>query len=157
MREGADKYETSLLSWTLPDGFPAFQFYDNSSVKFSKGKCGNKYVRLIYYVLTDKADKKRHKNGIAPNWVHSYDSYLLRLMVNAMPYEAPISTVHDQFSTTSYYIEELQEAAKHAYKTIADHKTAEDICNKAFGYERELPKVGNWTIEEIDKAEFIIC
>ena len=110
-----------------------------------------------YFVFKDKAKKSRHKNGIAPNWVHSYDSYLLRLIVNAMPDEAPISTVHDQFSTTSYYIEELQAAAKEAYKTIADYEVAEKICADAFGVHRELPKVGNWTINEIDKAEFIIC
>ena len=49
-----------------------------------------------------------------------------------MPEEAPISTVHDQFCTASYYIAELQVAAKEAYKTIADREVAERICEEAF-------------------------
>ena len=73
-----------------------------------------------------------------------------------MPADAPISTVHDQFSTTSCYIEDLQTVAKEAYKKIADRDEAERTCKEAFGIHRPLPQVGDWKIEEIDDAEFII-
>ena len=147
----------AIISWSLPDGFTAFQIADKSKLNKIDGVIGNTNVSLGYYVFQDKPDVKSHKNGIAPNWVHSYDAYLLRLIVNGMPAEAPISTVHDQFSTSSYYIEELQATAKEAYKVIGNREEAERTCEEAFGVHRELPKVGNWELNEIDKAEFIIC
>ena len=147
----------AVVSWTMPDGFIAFQVADESKRKSLDCIIGSRKVCLQYYTYQDKPKKSEHKNGIAPNWVHSYDSYLLRLIVNGMPDEAPISTVHDQFSTCSYYVQELQETAKEAYKTIADRTVAESICEEAFGIHRPLPLVGTWDTTEIDKAEFIIC
>ncbi len=147
----------AIISWTLPDGFTAFQVCDKSKVNHITGKIGTQLVNLNYFTFQDKADIKAHKNGIAPNFVHSYDSYLLRLIVNGMPLEAPISTVHDQFSTCSYYIHELQQVAKEAYKIVGDREQAESICEEAFGIHRQLPMVGSWELNEIDNAEFIIC
>ena len=157
MREGVSTNTEAVVSWKLPDGFIAFQAYDDPIEKQIRGTIGSTVFNLGYFEFNNKAAKQKHKNGIAPNWVHSFDAYLLRLIVNGMPPEAPISTVHDQFSTTSYYIEELQETAKSAYKTIADVEVAEQICNDAFKTNRKLPEVGNWTTKEIDNAEFIIC
>ena len=158
LREGINYInDGAVVSWTMPDGFIAFQVADESKNNRMKCSIGSRRVVLRYYVFQDKPKKSEHKNGIAPNWVHSYDSYLLRLIVNGMPVEAPISTVHDQFSTCSYYVQELQETAKEAYKIIADRTVAENICEEAFGIHRPLPLVGSWDITEIDKAEFIIC
>ena len=158
LRNGINLHtEGAIISWTLPDGFRAFQVADDSKRQRLKCEIGSRKLDLIYYTFQDKPKRSAHKNGIAPNWVHSYDAYLLRLIVLGMPEEAPISTVHDQFSTTSYYIEELQEVAKEAYKTIACRDTAELICEEAFGKYRPLPKVGTWETIEIDKAEFIVC
>ena len=158
LRKGIDYIQDgAVVRWTMPDGFIAFQVADESKDNRLSCTIGSRQVTLRYYTFQDKPKKSEHKNGIAPNWVHSYDSYLLRLIVNGMPEEAPISTVHDQFSTCSYYIEELQTTAKVAYKTIADRDVAESICEEAFGIHRPLPLVGTWDITEIDDAEFIIC
>ena len=147
----------AVISWTAPDGFVAFQVADKSKKAQVSCKIGSRALRLVIYIPTDIPDIPEHQNGIAPNWVHHYDSYLLRLIVNGMPDDAPISTVHDQFSTSSYHIADLQETAKNAYKSIACRYTAEVICEEAFGVHRELPLVGEWRIEQIDEAEFIIC
>ena len=157
LREGIDHIDTARVSWTMPDGFYAFQVCDSPAKKTIEGMVGSRQVNLRYMTFADKPKICEHKNGISPNWVHSFDAYLLRLIVLAMPEEAPISTVHDQFCTASYYIAELQAAATDAYKTIADREVAERICEEAFGIHRELPKAGDWTTEELDNAEFIIC
>ena len=146
----------AVISWTMPDGFKAFQIADKSKSSCIHGVIGTRKVSVKYYTFQDIPDVAAHKNGIAPNWVHSYDSYLLRQIVNTMPEDAPISTVHDQFSTASCYVEDLQSVAKDAYKKIADRDEAERTCAEAFGIHRPLPKVGNWKVEEIDEAEFII-
>ena len=158
LRDGIDLHTGgAMISWTLPDGFRAFQVADDSKRQQLKCSIGSRNLSLNYYLFQDKPKKSDHKNGVAPNWIHSYDAYLLRLIVLGMPEEAPISTVHDQFSTTSYYIEELQQIAKDAYKIIGCRDTAELICEEAFGKHRPLPKVGTWELNEIDNAEFIVC
>ncbi len=158
LREGIDHHEGgAVISWTMPDGFTAFQACDDRKKVMFKCTIGNRNISLVYYTFQDKPKKRDHKNGIAPNWVHSFDAYLLRLIVLGMPEEAPISTVHDQFSTCSYFIQELQDVAKDAYKVIGDREAAERICEDAFGTHRPLPLVGTWKLNEIDNAEFIIC
>ena len=158
LREGINYHrDGAVISWTLPDGFTAFQVCDASKTARIEGTIGTRKVSMRYAIFQDKPKISEHKNGISPNYVHSYDAYLLRTIVREMPEEAPISTVHDQFSTTSYYIQELQETAKLAYKSVADRSEAERMANEAFGVMRELPKVGDWTIDNIDEAEFIIC
>ena len=158
LRDGITaKIDSSIITWTMPDGFTAFQVADKSKAAMVEGIIGTRQISIKYYVFQDKPDTRAHKNGIAPNFIHSYDSYMLRLIVLGMPDEAPISTVHDMFSTCSYYIEELQSSAKNAYKTIADREVAANVCEDAFKIYRELPIVGTWEVDEIDKAEFIIC
>ena len=158
LRQGVDyRNGGATISWTLPDGFKAFQVADKSKKEQLKVTIGDKMLQLVYYSFQDKIDKKAHKNAISPNYVHSLDAYLLREIVRSMPDEAPISTVHDQFSTSSYHIKELQDVAKLAYKKIGDREVAEEMCAEAFGVRRELPCVGTWSIDEIDDAEFIIC
>ena len=158
LRDGVNYHKGgAVISWTLPDGFLAFQFCDTTDKQTFKTTIGSKTVYLVYYTMTDIPHKVSHKNGISPNWVHSLDAYLLRQIVLGMPEEAPISTVHDMFSTTTFYIQELQESSKLAYKKIADRDEARRMCKEAFGIDRELPNVGSWEIDEIDTAEFIIC
>lgn len=158
LREGVDYHKGgSLISWTLPDGFRAFQVCDKGKRSQISVEMGDKKINLIYYIDIDKPAVAEHKNAIAPNWVHSYDSYLLREIVRTLPEEAQVSTVHDQFSTSSYYIQELQEVAKEAYKKVGCRKEAERTCEEAFGTYRPLPLVGTYELDEIDNAEFIIC
>ena len=158
LREGIDLHANgAIISWTLPDGFIAFQVCDRGKPQSLEATIGTRKVALKYYSFQDIPAKREHKNGISPNWVHSFDAYLLRLIVRNMPIEAPISTVHDQFSTSSYYIEDLQNVAREAYKTVANREVAEKTCEEAFGIYRELPVTGHWTTDELDNAEFFIC
>lgn len=158
LREGAGSVPGHIISWELPDGFTAYQRC--AKVRSSKGvsgMVGDTKVTLKVEILSEDADTYLHKNGMAANWTHSLDSYLLREIVRGMPLEAPISTVHDQFSTSTYYVADLQEVAREAYKTCANRDMAAETCADAFGYYRELPEVGDWTIDQLNESEFFIC
>ena len=148
-----------IVSWTLPDGFTAYQ--KCSKVKSHTGASAmigdTKVTIRIEYYSDDEGDTYLHKNGIAANWTHSMDSFLLRLIVNNMPLEAPISTVHDMFSTSSTYIDDLHGVAREAYKYIANREVVNEMLQDAFGVDEEIPSVGTWTTDELDNAEFFIC
>lgn len=93
VRGGADS-----IRWTTPSGFPVTQVYWEQSVHQIHTKlCGQ--ARLKVYREVEKADLNRHKNGIAPNFVHSLDASHLTLTTNActaLGVDA-LHMVHDDF------------------------------------------------------------
>ena len=159
LRDCADTVSNkNIITWRLPDNFLAYQKYSKKSSHSSAcGLVGNTKVNLKMEFYSDTGDGYEHRNAIAANFTHSLDSYLLRLIVNAMPHNAPLSTVHDQFSTSSKYILELHNIARRCYQKLADRDTIQFICDKAFNLDRELPIVGTWDSEELNDAEFFIC
>lgn len=69
------------VMWVTPTGFPVVQVYWEESVHQINTKlCGRQ--KLQVRAPTGKPDKRRHRNGIAPNFVHSLDaSHLTRVAV----------------------------------------------------------------------------
>ena len=158
LRDGVAEVKDGIVSWKLPDGFTAYQCCRKvKSHKGVAGMVGNTKVTLRVEFYSDEGDSYLHANGIAANWTHSYDSWMLREIVRNMPEGAPITTVHDMFLTSSYYVADLQEVARAAYKTVANREVAAEVCADAFGIYRELPSVGDWTTDQLDEAEFFIC
>jgi DNA-directed RNA polymerase len=86
------------LRWTTPAGFPwANRCYKQKT----------KQVRLYLHslgvpfrvLLNPEIDKRKAKNGVAPNFVHACDAAHLMRTVNAAVAEGitSIATVHDSF------------------------------------------------------------
>jgi DNA-directed RNA polymerase len=95
LREG----ETEIR-WTTPSGFPAIQAYWEQDVHQIHTKlCGG--ARLKLHHDTGTPDVSRHKNGIAPNFVHSLDASHLTLTVNAAAAEGieSFAMIHDDYGT----------------------------------------------------------
>lgn len=88
-----------VVRWVTPSGFPVAQYYqqqDNHRIRTKL--CGNAFLRLS--VDTDKADGNRHKNGMAPNFVHSYDASHLSLVAVAAGAEGlALAMIHDDYGT----------------------------------------------------------
>lgn len=88
------------IKWITPSGFPAIQTYWEQSVHQIRTKlCGGAILKLNRD--TGIADVRRHKNGIAPNVVHSLDAAHLTLTVNAAVAEGieSFAMIHDDYGT----------------------------------------------------------
>jgi DNA-directed RNA polymerase, mitochondrial len=70
------------ICWTAPSGFPVVQEYRSVMGKRVSVHYGGKRVQLTLTFDSDKLDKKRQANGVAPNFVHSLDSAHLMGTVN---------------------------------------------------------------------------
>lgn len=95
IKEGAQE-----IHWVTPSGFPAVQAYWDQSVhQIHTQLCGGARLRLNRD--SDNPDVNRHKNGIAPNFVHSLDASHLTLTVNAAVGEGitSLAMIHDDFGT----------------------------------------------------------
>ena len=147
---------TTSLRWTLPDGFKTCSFKPKMREISGEGVIGDNKVILSIYIPTDKADKSKMKATISPDVVHSLDAYLLRQIILTMPEDAPISTVHDSFSTASCYSADLVECARAAYKKVADRDDFEQMMAECFGKHRSLPAAGELKLSDLDETDYTI-
>ncbi|UYA98864.1 hypothetical protein IVIADoCa7_38 [Xanthomonas phage vB_Xar_IVIA-DoCa7] len=95
LRSGYDR-----IRWITPSGFPACQVYWQTDLhRINTKLCGN--TKLSLKRDTEDADKLRHRNGIAPNFVHSMDASHLTLTVCAAVEDGitAFHMVHDDFGT----------------------------------------------------------
>lgn len=94
MKEGHE-----AIRWTTPTGFPVAQYYqEQDSHRINTKLCGNAKIRLS--VDKDTPDANRHRNGIAPNFIHSFDASHLALVAVAAAAEGlDLAMIHDDYGT----------------------------------------------------------
>jgi DNA-directed RNA polymerase len=82
-----------------PTGFPVVQDYrEQDQYRIRTRLAGNAFIRLN--VDNNKPDLNRHKNGIAPNFIHSYDAAHLQLVtVAAAAQGLDLAMIHDDYGT----------------------------------------------------------
>ena len=89
------------ISWITPTGYKVTQQYraweeaGQIRVELFGG------TRLKCFEQTDKVDKRKHRNGIAPNFVHSLDAAHMQLVAAACADEGidSLAMIHDDFGT----------------------------------------------------------
>lgn len=87
------------IRWMTPSGFPVLQRYQKkASHRIRTSLCGNAFLRIA--VEQEDADRAKHRNGIAPNFVHSYDASHLHLTTVAAAAEGlALAMIHDDYGT----------------------------------------------------------
>lgn len=158
MKRAVRTCTSSIIKWTLPNGFTAFQVRDKSEEANVKIVLGSIKVALKYYTYTGKPNKQQHQSAIAPDVVHSIDAWLLNSIVERLPNDANLAFVHDAYGSDSCYGNDIQEIAKQAYYEVSSRTVMKEILLQiSEGEEIELPKPGNWKPEEIFKSDYIVC
>jgi DNA-directed RNA polymerase len=86
--------------WVTPSGFPVLQHYKKGRSKLVNLKIGDPLaIRLTQPV--NKDDARKHRNGIAPNFIHSLDAALMVRTVNRANQLGvkDFMMIHDSFAT----------------------------------------------------------
>jgi DNA-directed RNA polymerase, mitochondrial len=91
------------VRWTTPIGFPVMQAYADVQDRRVLTAINGKAVRLTMKHEKDKLDRRKQRQGIAPNFVHSCDAAHLMLTVVRAHQEDihNFSMIHDSFGTTA--------------------------------------------------------
>lgn len=92
--DGGDK----VISWTTPVGFPVVQAYwQETAYRINTKLCGRQLVKI--YTQTSDPEKRRHKNGVSPNFIHSMDAAHLTRVAVRLEAEGVqwMHMVHDDF------------------------------------------------------------
>lgn len=100
--------QSKCISWVAPTGFRVVQLYNKVELQRVRTRLlGTTTIALRKD--TDEPDPNRHRNGIAPNFVHSIDaSHMAFVTIAAEDAGIPfLSMVHDDFGAPFLYAEEL--------------------------------------------------
>jgi DNA-directed RNA polymerase len=142
-----------FCKWKTVIGFPVYQHYLTENLvevcTFLEGK-----VKL-YSPDMEKGIPylAGHKNGIAPNFVHSTDSTHLVLTVNAVDLPA-YAIVHDDYGTHAGNTEALYKTIPKAFKYMYSKTDPLKHWASQMGVSTAgLPR-GNYDIEEITNAKY---
>jgi DNA-directed RNA polymerase len=88
-----------VIRWKVPSGFPVAQrYHEQDSHRIRTNLCGNAFLRIS--IDNETPDINRHRNGVAPNFVHSYDASHLALTTVAAEAEGlHLAMIHDDYGT----------------------------------------------------------
>ena len=150
--------KNALVSWTLPNGFTAFQYKPKMLKDDVAVKIGLENANLRIYKAASIGVQSEHAAAIAPDVTHSLDAYLLTMIVNALPEDANLAFVHDAFGSDSCYGPNIQDAARNAYYEISSRDTYKAMLEQiSDGTSIELPKPGNYDPISIFEADYVVC
>lgn len=104
------------IEWTTPSGFPVTQVYnEREEIRINAKLFGG--CRLWVHKPIDEPKLSGHKNGLAPNFVHSMDASHLMLTVNACQ-DAQINSlamIHDDYGTHAADTQKLYETIRSTF------------------------------------------
>lgn len=153
------------IHWLSPIGFPVYQSYPEMKSKRVKAMLAGEIIKPRINTETDKTDKLRMSNGIAPNLVHSLDSACMMQTVN-IAYSKGLKSfanVHDSFGTTAGDMECLTECLKEAFTEIfTQHNVLQEFKDDIYYQVPEhlrddlpdVPDFGQLDVNELKNCEF---
>jgi DNA-directed RNA polymerase len=126
----------SVIRWKTPSGFPVAQYYqEQENHRIRTNLCGNAFLRIN--VDGDSPDINHHKNGISPNFIHSYDASHLSLVTVAASLEGlDLAMIHDDYGTHAADAHRLYTLIREVF--VSMYESSEPL--EAFQQAYSLPK-----------------
>ncbi len=90
--------EHKVIRWVTPTGFPVVQAYwEENAVQINTKLCGRQ--KVLVRSPTNNPNKNKHRNGVAPNFIHSMDAAHLTRVAIRLEAEGItwMHMVHDDF------------------------------------------------------------
>lgn len=110
----------SYTEWLTPMGFTVHQHYlkPKTQQKETSGISGSR-ITYVYEKPVD-VNKRKRKNALAPNFIHSMDAAHLQLTINLLEREGvkDFWFIHDSFSVPLMHTKTLKRVLREAFCTI---------------------------------------
>ena len=149
----------SQMAWTTPSGFPVVQVYSEVEVTQVRSLLLGGTVKIKVGRDGDQPDARRHKNGIAPNFVHSMDAAHLVLTTIACE-EAGIDSlamIHDDYGTHAADAQRLYELIRETFVRMYEENNPLQDFAARFGGLPDLPPTGPLDIRSVLKSRFFFA
>lgn len=137
------------ITWVAPSGFVVRQIYNKvESTQINTRLLGNVRIRLKVGSVGAEADKRGHRNGVAPNFVHSCDAAHMSLLINAAEDAGlgHLAFIHDDYGALASDVAKLHELIRETFiKMYTDHNPLQEFADQ-HGIQAELPELGSLDI-----------
>lgn len=148
----------SQIRWTTPSGFPVVQVYnDVEVVRINSLLLGG--VRLKVGMTGDKADVKRHKNGLSPNFVHSMDASHLALTVKECGRAGieSLAMIHDDYGTHAADAQQLFDIIRDTFVRMYEENNPLAWFRDHYDSLPEIPRSGDLVVSEVRKSQYFFA
>lgn len=146
------------IRWTSPAGFPVVQVYSASEVEAVRSLLlGGCRIKVGSY--TDRPDVPDHKNGMAPNFVHSMDAAHLTFTTLKAKAEGitTLAMIHDDYGTHARHAQRLYEIIRETF--VEMYETHDPIASFVARYDGlpPVPKTGELDVRDVLKSKFFFA
>lgn len=148
--------ETDHIRWLTPTGFPVIQRYQKSEVTRIRTRL-NGTANLLIGRDTDSPDKAHHKNGVAPNFVHSLDASHMALVALAASREGmALAMIHDDFGTHAADAERFAALIRETFVAMYEGCDPLDELAASYGLPSP-PKKGRLDLRQVLESRYFFA
>ena len=148
----------SQIDWIAPSGFPVTQVYNQrEEIRINAKLFGG--CRLWVHKEVDEPKASGHKNGLAPNFVHSMDAAHLTLTTLACK-DAGINSlamIHDDYGTHAADTQQLYEIIRKTFVEIYEQNDPiQDFFSRYAGLPTP-PERGGLVLRQVLESEYFFA
>ena len=150
------------IEWQVPSGLIVRQRYSAHTKKYIRTELYGKILKATFNFDTDKLDKKRQKNGICANFIHSLDAACLMIYLNKCKAAGinSVMSIHDCYATLATDTETSARLLREAFVEIYRQPILENFVSDIKkllpeGVELpQLPRFGELDVNEVLNSQY---
>lgn len=148
------------ISWTSPSGFVVRQRYGKSEyIKVETRLSQTIRIRPTVRLELEEPCARRHRNGIAPNFIHSCDAAHMQFLICAAEDAGlgHLAFIHDDYGTTADGTEKLHELIRATFVDMYEAGCPLEKFKAAYGLPRPLPERGNLDLQVVRQSTYFFA
>ncbi|WYW04337.1 RNA polymerase [Pseudomonas phage vB_PpuP-Kurepalu-1] len=146
--------------WKAPSGFVVRQRYFNQqSIQIHTRIMGDISIKLRVADYDEQANKRGHRNGIAPNFVHSCDAAHMHALINAAEDAGlgHLAFIHDDYGALAPDVAKLHELIRSTFiQMYEEHDPLAEFA-EYHGLPETPPAKGQLDIKAVQQSTFFFC
>lgn len=148
------------ISWRSPSGFMTRQTYDKAEfIKVETRLAGGVRIRPTIVIPGDAPCKRSHRNGIAPNFVHSHDAAHMHLLICAADDAGlgHLAFIHDDYGTTADGTETLHKLIRATFVEMYTRCQPLEEFAARTSVTAPLPELGDLDINVVNDSTYFFA
>jgi DNA-directed RNA polymerase len=148
------------INWRSPSGFMVRQRYGKLDfIKVETRLAGGVRIRPTIRMEVEEPCKRRHRNGIAPNFIHSCDAAHMHFLICAADDAGlgHLAFIHDDYGTTAEGTETLHRLIRETFVTMYEQGCPLTIFRDLYGITAPIPEYGDLDIREVINSVYFFA
>lgn len=148
------------ISWTSPSGFVVRQRYGKSEyIKVETRLSPSIRIRPKVRLELEEPCPRRHRNGIAPNFIHSCDAAHMHFLICAAEDAGlgHLAFIHDDYGTTADDTETLHRLIRETFIAMYMANCPLSQFRDAYGIPAPLPERGNLDLQAVQDSTYFFA